>query len=69
MAKTERHPAPAPEHEMTTLRPRWAYLVAASVGAVGWVTISQLTHRREVDHLPAAVEGGRAAQGPRTGVM
>ena len=32
---------------MTTLRPRWAYLVAASVGAVGWVTISQLTHRRE----------------------
>lgn len=32
---------------MTTLHPKWAYTIAATVGAVGWVTISQVTHRRE----------------------
>ena len=32
---------------MTTLRPRWAYTIAALVGAAGWVAISQATHRRE----------------------
>jgi hypothetical protein len=32
---------------MTTLRPRWAYAVAATAGALGWVAISQVTHRRE----------------------
>lgn len=32
---------------MTTLRPRWAYTIAAAVGAVGWVTISQVACRRE----------------------
>lgn len=32
---------------MTTLRPAFAYTIAAVVGAVGWLGISQLTHRRE----------------------
>jgi hypothetical protein len=32
---------------MTTLRPRWAYAIAALVGALGWLAISQVTHRRE----------------------
>jgi hypothetical protein len=32
---------------MTTLQPKWAYAIGAVAGAVGWVTISQLTHRRE----------------------
>ncbi len=32
---------------MTTLRPPFAYSIAALVGAVGWLGISQLTHRRE----------------------
>jgi hypothetical protein len=32
---------------MTTLHPKWAYAIGAVAGAVGWVTISQSTHRRE----------------------
>jgi hypothetical protein len=32
---------------MTTVRAPFAYAIAAVVGAVGWVAISQLTHRRE----------------------
>jgi hypothetical protein len=32
---------------MTTLRAPFAYGIAAMVGAVGWLGISQLTHRRE----------------------
>ena len=32
---------------MTTLRPRWAYTIAALVGAIGWVTISRVADRRE----------------------
>ena len=32
---------------MTTLHPKWAYAIGAVPGAVGWVTISQLTNRRE----------------------
>jgi hypothetical protein len=32
---------------MTTLHPKWAYAIGGAAGAVGWVTISQLTHRRE----------------------
>ena len=32
---------------MTTIHPKWAYTVAAAVGAVGWVATSQVTHRRE----------------------
>ena len=32
---------------MTTLHPKWAYAIGAVAGAVGWVAISQLTHRRE----------------------
>jgi hypothetical protein len=32
---------------MTTLRAPLAYGIAAVVGAVGWLGISQLTHRRE----------------------
>ena len=32
---------------MTTLHPKWAYAIGAVAGAVGWVTIGQLTHRRE----------------------
>jgi hypothetical protein len=32
---------------MTTVRAPFAYAIAAVVGAVGWLGISQLTHRRE----------------------
>ena len=32
---------------MTTLRSRWAYTIAVLVGAVGWVTVSQVADRRE----------------------
>ncbi|MGH7512439.1 MAG: hypothetical protein ACREOQ_05875 [Gemmatimonadales bacterium] len=32
---------------MSTLQPKWAYSVAAATGAVGWIAISYLTHRRE----------------------
>jgi len=32
---------------MTTLRAPFAYTIAAVAGAVGWLGISQLTHRRE----------------------
>jgi hypothetical protein len=32
---------------MTTLHPKWAYAIATATGAVGWVVISQVTHRRE----------------------
>jgi hypothetical protein len=32
---------------MTILPPRWAYTLAAAAGAAGWITISQMTHRRE----------------------
>ncbi|GEM_PF-264742 len=32
---------------MTTVRNSVAYAVAAGLGAVGWIAISQLTHRRE----------------------
>jgi hypothetical protein len=32
---------------MTTLPARLAYVIAAAAGAVGWLGISQLTHRRE----------------------
>ena len=32
---------------MTKLHPKWAYTIGALAGAVGWVTISQLTNRRE----------------------
>ena len=32
---------------LTRLRPTWAYTIAALVGAVGWVTISRVAHRRE----------------------
>lgn len=32
---------------VTTLRPGWALGIAATFGAVGWVAISQVTHRRE----------------------
>ncbi|HEY9442514.1 MAG TPA: hypothetical protein VIQ25_04735 [Gemmatimonadales bacterium] len=33
--------------KMTTIHPKWAYAIGAVGGAVGWVTISQLTNRRE----------------------
>jgi len=32
---------------MTTLHPKWAYAIGAVAGAAGWVTIGQLTNRRE----------------------
>lgn len=32
---------------MTTLPPKWAFTVAAAAGAVGWITIGQVAHRRE----------------------
>lgn len=32
---------------MTILHPKWAYAIAGTVGAVGWVAISQVAHRRE----------------------
>jgi hypothetical protein len=32
---------------MTTLPGKLAYVIAAALGAVGWVAISQVTHRRE----------------------
>ena len=32
---------------MTSLHPKWAYAIGALAGAVGWVAISQVTHRRE----------------------
>jgi hypothetical protein len=32
---------------MTTLSPKIAGVIAAAAGAIGWLGISQLTHRRE----------------------
>lgn len=32
---------------MTTLQPKWAYAIGTVAGAGGWITISQLAHRRE----------------------
>jgi hypothetical protein len=32
---------------MTTLQPKWAYAISSAAGAIGWVAISQVTHRRE----------------------
>jgi hypothetical protein len=32
---------------MTTLPGKLAYVIAAALGAVGWVAISEMTHRRE----------------------
>jgi hypothetical protein len=32
---------------MTSIHPRWAYTLAAAVGAIGWLAIGQATHRRE----------------------
>lgn len=32
---------------MTTVSPKLAYAISAAAGAVGWIGISQLTHRRE----------------------
>jgi len=32
---------------MTTLPAKWAYAVAAAVGAIGWVAVGQVAHRRE----------------------
>lgn len=32
---------------MTTIRPTWAYAIAAAAGAMGWVAISEVTGRRE----------------------
>src|SRR5215831_14891466 len=32
---------------MTTIHPKWAYTVAATIGAIGWVAIGQVAHRRE----------------------
>jgi len=44
----DRQAPTTPETEsMTTLKPTWAYLIAALAGAVGWLGIGHLTHRRE----------------------